>query len=50
MEENNNKTVTKTLRMPPDIVKKIEKDAEEQQRDFTKQVIYIIKKYYQIKE
>lgn len=41
---------TKTIRMPIELVNKIEKDAERQNRDFTKQVLFIIRKYYDLIE
>lgn len=44
------KTKIKTIRMPTELASKIEKDAERQNRDFTKQVLFIIKKYYNLLE
>lgn len=41
---------TKTIRMPIELISKIEKDAERQNRDFTKQVLFIIQKYYELLE
>lgn len=41
-------TETKTIRMPKELVERIEQDAYKQNRDFTKQVLFIIKKYYEI--
>lgn len=39
-----------TINIPDEYVQKIEKDAKKEERDFTKQIIYIIKKHYEIKE
>lgn len=45
----NNITINKSIRFPKDLAERIEKDAKEQDRDFTKQIIYMTKKYYEIK-
>lgn len=39
-----------TINIPIEFVEKIEKDAEKDDRDFSKQIIYIIRKHYEIKE
>lgn len=39
-----------TINIPLEYVTKIQKDADKEERDFTKQIIYIIKKHYEIKE
>lgn len=46
----NKETQTKTLRMQMDLINKIEKMAEESERDFTKQVIFMLKEYIKLKE
>lgn len=43
-------TQSKTIRFPLDLVEKIEKEAKEQNRDFTKQVLHIVTKYYNMIE
>jgi len=45
-----NEVIQKTIKVPKELLEKILKDAEKDQRDFTKQVIFMIKKYYDIKE
>lgn len=39
-----------TINIPIEFVKKIETDAKKEDRDFSKQIIYIIRKHYEIKE
>jgi len=46
----NNETTVKTLRLPKELIKKIEESAKKEERTFTSQVIYIIKKYYELQE
>lgn len=41
-------TQVKSLRMEKELVKEIELLAEKNQRDFTKQVIFMLKKYIEI--
>ena len=43
-------TELKGIRMPKDIIQKIEKSAEKETRTFSAQVIHIIKTYYELKE
>lgn len=50
MENFNNKTVTKTIRLEPETVKAIEQMAKESQRDFTKQVKFMLSEYIKMKE
>lgn len=50
MESEITKKITKTIRLEEPLVKKIENMAKEGQRDFTKQVIFMIKKYIEITE
>lgn len=40
----------KSLRIPKELVDKIQKDAEKNHRNFTQQVIHIITKYYELKD
>jgi len=42
-------TTQKTIRFPNDMISVIEKMAEEGERDFSKQVIFMVKKYIEIK-
>lgn len=39
-----------TLRIEKELVEKIDRAAKEQERDRTKQIIYIIKQYFDIQE
>lgn len=49
IQKKTGKTIkTKTIRMPEELIEKIENDAQKQNRDFTKQVLFIIKKYYDL--
>ena len=43
-------TELKGIRMPKDLIQKIEESAEKETRTFSAQVIYIIKKYYELQE
>lgn len=43
-------TEIKGIRMPIELIKKIEESAEKETRTFSAQVIYIIKKYYELQE
>ena len=43
-------TKSRTIRMPIELDEKILKEAEEQNRDYTKQVIHILTKYYKLLE
>ena len=47
---DNIETIQKTIKFPIILHEKLLNDANKLQRDFTKQVIYIIKKYYENKE
>jgi hypothetical protein len=49
-ENPDNITKQKTLKIPVYLLDKIEKDMKKEERDFTKQIIYIVKKYYEIRE
>lgn len=40
----------KSIKIPKELAEKIENDAKKNHRDFTKQIIHIITKYYEIKE
>lgn len=43
-------TQSKSLRIETELVKKIEEMAKKNERDFTKQVIFMLKKYIEIME
>lgn len=43
-------TELKGIRMPKELIEKIEKSAEKETRTFSAQVIHIIKKYYELQE
>lgn len=43
-------TELKGIRMPKDLIKKIEESAEKETRTFSAQIIHIIKTYYDIQE
>lgn len=43
-------TQSKSLRIDTELVKKIEELANKNERDFTKQVIFMLKKYIEITE
>lgn len=38
----------RSIRIPEELATRIEADAQKQDRDFTKQVVYIIRKYYDL--
>ena len=44
------KTILKGIRMTESLIEKIEKSAKKEERNFSAQVIYIIKKYYELQE
>lgn len=44
------KTILKGIRMTESLIEKIEKSAKKEERTFSAQVIYIIKKYYELQE
>ncbi len=50
MEYQKRKTITKTLRFEPELVEKIQEMAKRSQRDFTKQVRFMLLEYIRIKE
>lgn len=43
-------TEFKGIRMPKELIEKIEKSAEKETRTFSAQVVHIIKKYYEFQE
>ena len=45
-----NESQQKTLRMEKDLIEKIEELAKENQRDFTKQVKFMLRKYIELIE
>ena len=45
-----NQTTQKTIRLENDLIEKIEKLATENERDFTKQLKFMLKEYIRIKE
>ena len=50
MENINKETITKTLRIEKSLCEKIQQMADENQRDFTKQVRFMLVEYLKIKE
>lgn len=50
--QNNQQTQTKMkgVRMPLDLIAKIQESADKETRTFSAQVIHIIKKYYEMQE
>lgn len=40
----------KSIRFTEDLMKKVKESAEKEERTFSAQVIYIIKKYYELQE
>lgn len=46
----NEPTELKGIRIPKNLIDKIKKSAEKEERTFSQQVIYIIKKYYELQE
>ena len=44
------KKTIKGIRMSDSLIEKIEKSAKKEERTFSAQVIYIIKKYYELQE
>ena len=47
---DNNELVQKSIRLEKNIVERIEKDSKNEQRNFTQQLTYIIKKYYDLQD
>lgn len=43
-------TELKGIRIPVSLIEKIVKSAEKEERTFSQQVIYIIRKYYELQE
>ncbi len=50
MDYQKKETVVKTLRFDIDLAEKIQKMADENQRDFTKQVRFMLLKYIEMRE
>lgn len=50
MEESKNQNILKSIRLDPWLCEKIQEMADESQRDFTKQVRFMLKEYIKIKE
>ncbi len=48
--ENKEETIHKGIRIPIELVKKIQDSAKRETRTFSAQVIHIIKKYYELQE
>jgi len=44
------KTENKGIRIPVELLEKINKSAKKEERTFSQQVIYILKKYYELQE
>lgn len=43
-------TKQKSIKLPKELAERIEKDAKENHRDFTKQIIHIITQYYKLQD
>ena len=50
MEYTNKETITKTIRFDKETIEKIEKLAEDSERDFSGQVRFMCKEYMRLKE
>lgn len=50
MDNINKETITKTLRIERKLYEKIQKMADDSERDFTKQVRFMLTEYIKIKE
>lgn len=50
MENINKETIVKSIRLEKDLSEKIQKMADESQRDFTKQVRFMLTEYIKLKE
>ena len=50
LEDMNKEYIAKTIRFTPEQFEKIQKLADESQRDFTKQVRFMCEEYIKIKE
>lgn len=50
MQNNKQQTQMKGVRMPLDLIQKVQESADKETRTFSAQVIHIIKKYYEMQE
>ena len=50
MREYNKETIVKSIRLEKELAEKIQKMADESQRDFTKQVRFMLLEYIRLKE
>lgn len=50
MENKNKETIVKSIRLEKDLCEKVQELAEQNQRDFTKQVRFMLLKYIEMKE
>lgn len=50
MDNEITETVQKSVRIPKDLYERIESDSKKESRDFTKQLNYIVRQYYEIKK
>lgn len=48
MEEQEKITITKTIRLEKDLCEKIQELAKENERDFSKQIKFMLKKYLEV--
>ena len=48
--EKTQETQLKGIRMPVDIIKKVQESADKETRTFSAQIIHIVKKYYEMQE
>ena len=49
-KKNKNTVKVTTVRIPMDLYEQIEKEAKEQERDVSKQINYMLRKYMEIKK
>lgn len=50
MREYNKETIVKSIRLEKELAEKIQKMADESQRDFTKQIRFMLLEYIRLKE
>jgi hypothetical protein len=50
MDYENEETKQKSVRIPIDLCEIVENEAKKENRDFSKQLNYIIKQYYEMKK
>ena len=48
--DNEKINTVKSIRIPEELIKRVQKSAEKETRTFSAQVVHIIKKYYEMQE